>query len=505
MAVSAVNKKKSTKMLVSELRSTHEDYDTNYNEWRFLLACYEGTKELVRLGLVERNERETQENYNRRLKELYNFNYTKSVVDLFNFYLFKKGVKRTLPSLETDKFWEMFMEDCNLYGDEFDDFLTEMGRYASIMGYMGILVDKPDVNLENQQEELDDKIYPYVAAYFPTAILDWEFRRDKNNRPYLHYLKLLDDDELYRMWWKDKYEVWELPEIDPKTGAVSDDAEAKRIMKGVNRLGVIPFVWLYNLKGTVRPIGISDVHEVGRIDLSILRNLSGGEEIITYAAFPMMVKPMQEARPDGMNPPAGEDEVSVTAVLEFDPQHPESKPDWLSAVVSEPITAILSWITRKVSEIYRSTNVGGMAAMEVSTVAKSGVALQAEFQLLNSNLVRKAVNLEKAEKSIIHYWLRWQESEELFKNMSIERSRSYDVEQLATDLENALTSKALIKSETFIKAIQKSIARQMLPTFTDSQMKEVDDEIDESKPFEPPAFEPAPPGGEGGKDGEEEG
>jgi len=216
-----VQKKNPEKMLVAELRSTHEDYELNYNEWRLLLACYEGTKELIRLGLVKRNERETQENYDRRIEELYNFNYTKSVIDLFNFYLFKKPVKRTLPTLEADKFWVMFMEDCNLYGDEFDDFLTEMGRYSSIMGYMGILVDKPDVKLDTQQEELDDRIYPYVAAYFPTAILDWEFKRDKNNRPYLHYLKLLDDDEIYRMWWQDKYEVWELPEIDKKTGTVN--------------------------------------------------------------------------------------------------------------------------------------------------------------------------------------------------------------------------------------------------------------------------------------------
>jgi hypothetical protein len=296
-----------------------------------------------------------------------------------------------------------------------------------------------------------------------------------------------------------------LPEIDDKTGTLSEDAEAKLIKKGPNRLGTIPFVWLYNLKATKRPLGISDINEVGRIDISILRNLSGGEEIITYAAFPMMVKPMQEAKPDGLNPPAGEDEVGVTAVLEFDPQHPESKPSWLSAVVSEPITAILEWITRKVSEIYRSTNVGGMAAMEVSSVAKSGVALQAEFQLLNSNLVRKAVNLEKAEKSVIHYWLLWQLSESLFKKVNIERSRTYDVEQLATDLENALTSKTLIKSEKFIKAIQKSLARAMLPTFTDAEMKEVDDEIDASKPFEEPKPPPVPGAPGGVKDGEDEG
>ena len=515
MAVKRTDKPKgSTKvMIVSKLRETHELYDKNYTEWRFLLGCYEGTKELVRLGYVERNERETVTNYERRVKEAYNFGYTKSVIDLFNFYLFKKPVKRTLDKLLKDPQWEMFVKDCDLYGNAFDDFLTEMGRYASIMGYMGLLVDKSSEALETVADEIAEEVYPYIAAYFPTAILDWEFRRDKHNRPYLHYLKLLDDvgadeeegeGETYRLWWRDHFEIWELPEVNEQTGKAADDAEAKLVKKGGNPLGVIPFVWLYNLRGTKKPIGVSDVHEVGRIDVSILRNLSQGEEIITYAAFPMMRKPMQEAKPDGLTPPAGEDDVGVTAVLEFDPEHPESKPDWLNAAVAEPIAAILDWIVRKVSEIYRATNVGGMASMEVSDAPKSGVALQAEFQLLNSNLVRKAVNLEKAERQVINYWLLWQQNVEWLVNVIIERSRTYDVEQLATDLENALTSKSLIKSEIFVKAIQKAIARQMLPGYTDDQMKEIDDEIDASKPFEPPAIPPAPAAFGGKGEGEEE-
>lgn len=499
MPVKKTDKPKgSTKaMIVSELRETHELYNDNVNEWRFLLACYEGTKELIRLGFLERNERETVTNYERRVKEAYNFGYTKSVIDLFNFYLFKKPVHRTLDRLAKDTLWEMFMEDCSLFGDEFDDFLTEMGRYASIMGSMGLLVDKSSARLETRAQEVEEGVYPYIAAYFPTAILDWHFDRDEHNRPYLSYLKLLDDDDLYRLWWRDKFKIFKLPEIDEGLEEVSDDAEAVLVKSGVNPLGVIPFIWLHNLKGTKRPIGVSDVHEVGRIDTSILRNLSQGEEIISYAAFPMMRKPMQEARPDGLTPPAGEDDVGVTAVLEFDPEHPESKPDWLQAAVAEPISAILDWIVRKVSEIYRATNAGGMASMEISDAPKSGVALQAEFQLLNSTLVRKATNLERAEKQIIKYWLMWQKQEEMLAAVIVERARTYDVENLATDLENALTSKTIVKSEVFNKAIQKAIARQMLPSHTDEQMKEIDEEIDVSKPFELPAPFTAPGDGDG--------
>ncbi len=487
-----------TNLKVGDLLEKHNLYAANINEWYFLMASYEGAKELVRLGYLRRNERESLANYNRRKSEAYGFSYSKSVVDLFNFYLFKKPVKRDMGALKTNELWAAFMKDCNLYGDSFDEFLTEQGRYSSIEGHMGILVDKASVTFENKKEQLEQGVYPYVASYFPSAIMDWEWSRDENNRPYLSYLKLMDDNDddviQYRLWWPDAFEVWEVPYNDDDK--YDEQAEAELKLEGENPLGEIPFVWLYNLKGKQRPIGVSDIHDVARIDVSILTNLSEGEEVITYGAFPMMRKPMKESRPDGVQTPAKEDEVGIQAVLEYDPNHPESKPDWLDAAVAEPITAILDWIGRKVSEIYRAVNAGGMASMEVSTTAKSGAALQAEFQLLNANLVRKATNLEKAEVQIIEYWLRWEEEDlkARMKDITVERSRTYDVENLAADLDNALTSTTIVKSKKFSEAIQKNVARQMLPAADDKQLKEIDEEIEESPttPITPNAAFTAP-------------
>jgi hypothetical protein len=445
------------------------------------MASYEGARELVRQGYLKRNERESQANYTRRLQEAYGFSYSKSVIDLFNFYLFKKPVKRNMGPLTEDELWNMFVKDCNLYGDNFDDFMTEQGRYASIYGHIGILVDKANKAFETRAQQLEAGVYPYLAPYFPPAILDWSYDRDENNRPFLSYLKLLDDldgeDFQYRVWYPDHFEVWEVPDVDESSGKSTDDsAEGKLIMEGENPLGEIPFVWLYNLRGKVRPIGVSDIHDVARIDVSILRNLSHGEEVISYAAFPMMRKPMREARPDGAKADQA-DEAGVTAVLEFDPDHPESKPDWLEARVQEPIAAILDWIGRKVAEIYRAVNAGGMASMEVSTAPKSGAALKAEFQLLNSNLVRKATNLEQAEKKIVEYWARW-EGIEGIEDITIERSRTYDVENLAADLENVLTAKTIVMSKKFKAILQKNVVRAMLPAAEDAQLIEIDEEID---------------------------
>jgi len=465
------------------LKSANELYVLNSPEWRLLISAYEGVRELLRQGYLIRHERESWANYQRRLQQAYNFNYSSSVVDIFNFYLFKKPVKRDLSGLEKDNTWRTFERNADLMNDSLDEFLMEQGKYASIYGFVGILVDKADITFKTKEEELNAGVYPYVSSYHPPSILDWKFERDINGVPNLTYLKLLDDDDRVRIWTLDKWEVWKLPEKGDQSG------QPKLESSGTNTLGEIPFVWLMNKKGRFWPIGVSDIHEVARIDVSIMKNLSDGEEVIDYAAFPMMRKPKQAALP-GKDMPQ-KDEVGVTAILEFDPDRPESKPDWLEARVAEPIEAILKWIERKVAEVYRSTNIGGMAATEISTVAKSGVALKSEFQMLNATLVRKAILLEKAEKEIIRLWLKWEKKEDLFKDIKIERSRTYDVEDLAQDLDNALTATTLIRTPKFSAYIKKSIARAMLPALSDEQMKEVMDEIENQPTLpKPPTIPP---------------
>jgi len=392
-----------------------------------------------------------------------------------------------LGKLKTDPAWDLFQSDCNLYNDGFDDFLTEQSRYSSIEGHVGIMVDRPSVQLSNRREELEAGVYPYLSAYLPPAILDWEYERDEYNRPYLSYLKLIDDDGKYRLWWQGVWEIWELPIQDEDdldmTGNLTQESKAVLYKKGKYDLKEIPFVWLVNIKSKKRPIGVSDIHEVAKLDVSILRNNSQGEEVISYAAFPMMRKPYKETKPGAVSAP-GNDDVSVQVILEFDPENPDSKPDWLESRVAEPIQAILGWIERKVEEIYRVVNAGGMASTEISSDAKSGLALKTEFQLLNSALVRKAKNLEKTEKQIIKYWLAWQKQEEYYDKITIERSRTYDVEDLAADLENVLTAGLIVKSKKFNDKMQKNIVRAMLPAADENEIKEIDDEIDNYEEFE---------------------
>lgn len=470
-----------TQLKVRDLLKRNPKYIANHKEWKMLLAVYEGIKQIIASGYITQHEREPDLSYKRRMEELYGFGYSKSVVDIFHFYLFKREPKRELKRLKSDELWKMFFENADLYGNGFDTTMMFVSLYAAVEGHMGILVDKPNTEELNRKQQIDNKVYPYIAIYFPNAILDWEEGKDKYSKPILKMVKLLDDNGQYRIWWEDGWEVWELPKNEKgEWDESNEEADAVFIKSGTNHIGVIPFIWHYNQRSKDTAVGVSDISEIARIDLSIIRNLSQTEEVVNYAAFPMMLKPKKAADPKKVSVSQAEDEVSVKAIQEFDPEFPDSAPKWMETEVADPIKAILEFIEKKIGEIYRSSNAGGMASTEISTQAKSGVALKTEFQLLNSKLVSKAINLEKTERKIVELWLMWENKVNLLDDIKLNRERAFDIENLASDLENAVVAKTVVVSETFLQLLQKNIARQVLPTASEDDMAKIDGEIEKS-------------------------
>jgi hypothetical protein len=70
--------------------------------------------------VLKQNTRESYANWKQRVDEGCNFNYTTSIVDLFNFYLTEKPATRVLSGLEEDPLWKAFFKDCDHNGTNFD-------------------------------------------------------------------------------------------------------------------------------------------------------------------------------------------------------------------------------------------------------------------------------------------------------------------------------------------------------------------------------------------------
>ncbi|MDA3788088.1 MAG: hypothetical protein PF503_06300 [Desulfobacula sp.] len=467
------------KLTVAELKKTNVKYKENIQMWKLYMAAYKGINAIIRGKYIPQHEREEDTAYTRRMADLYALGYSKSVVNIFTFHLFNKPPQgRKLKDLDSNEFWTMFFDDANLYGDSYDTTMASLALYASIQGHMGILVDKSPGKFANLAEQKEARVYPYIATYHPPAILDWEWSKDENNRPVLAMVKLLDEDGRYRLW---TLKEWGIFNIKDEAGEIRADQEViEADQTGANPLGFIPFLWYYNIKSDVNAIGESDLTEIGKIDISLIKNASQVEEVINYAAFPMLMRPFRNAKPDVVAGTQQEDVVGTKAVVEYDPEYPESKPEWLTPAVQEAIDSILNTMKFKIGEIYRAANIGGLAGTEIQTQAKSGTALAAEFQILNASLVSKALNLEKAENRILEFWLKWENMWDAFKEkVNFGRSKSFDVENIAVDLANALTAKTVVMSKTFNGMLQKQTARQVLPSMSEDDRGVVDQEIDD--------------------------
>ena len=460
--------------------STQEDLETkcatyseNIDEWEFYGLSYRGGKAFIEEVLTQ-HERESNANWNSRIREGINFNYCQSIINLINFYLTEKPVNRNIKKLNEDQQWKMFLQDTDLHGTNFDLFMNEAQKLCSVYGSIGILVDKAAHDYASKAEEITNKVYPYCAPYTLDNIHYWEYERNKETgRPELVYLKLYENGGRYLIWTKRKWEIWEVSEKE-KT--------PKRVEMGKNTLGVIPFVWLVNIKDLSNPyIGISDITEISRVTASITRNLSCGEEVVKFAGFPIFRVPMEKE--DGLDGPSKETVIGQSAVQEFNPEYGKyGKPDWLESAIEAPINGITSWIDKKIDETFRIAHLSGIHGQrKTNNEVASGLALRYEFQQLNSVLTQKSKNMSEAEINILTYWMMWQDIEpDVEESAKIERSTSFSIEDLSVDLKNALEALTAVASKTFSEHVQKNIVRKVLSEIPNDKLEIIHNEIVEN-------------------------
>lgn len=458
-----------------ELKEKNPYYKDRIKEWLFWEVAYEGGRRFIE-EVIKKNARESEQNWLARQEEASAFNYASSIINIFSFYLSEKPRVANMGALEKEPAWKAFETDADHYENDFDQFLIDAQKVSATFGSTGILVDKPSQAFDTRDEEIKNKVYPYCVMFTLPNVYDWKYRRNYlTGESELVYLKLRETEGTILIWEMDHWERWSIERDDKTRNEFSE-----LINCGPNPLGEIPFVWLLNIRSTTNPyFGVSDIKEIAPLVASIIRNISCGEEVIKYSAFPMMRKPYAtENRPSN-------DVVGVTGVLEFDPDDGEGgKPDWLEAACLEPIEAVLKWIDRKVDEIHQAAHLSGVHAQERSSEARSGISMRYEFQKLTAVLSQKSENMLRAEKKILRYWLKWQNQLELESQIRIERSKQFSVDDLKQDLENLLNAKAKTVSTTLRREIEKKVARSVIPEMRSETRQQIEHEIETASPEE---------------------
>jgi hypothetical protein len=125
------------------------------------------------------------------------------------------------------------------------------------------------------------------------------------------------------------------------------------------------------------------------------------------------------------------------------------------------IQAIRDMIEVHVQAFLRSTHLGAVMA-ERGFSAKSGIALQTEFEMLNTRLGDKAAKMEQAEWNVWQLFWEWS-GLDADPDFNVEYKKSFDLRDEHADV--SLYSKALsmgIESPEYIKQLQKQIAKVVI-------------------------------------------
>ena len=471
-------------MKTEELLKTNDFYDKHKNDWEFYQAAYQGTKALIEWGVLRQFEDDI-DNFNARKAAAFGFNYTKRITNIVTDFLREIPFVEEFGILKEDGLWELFANDCDLYGTNWNNFWGRKRRWVSVYGHCGILVDKAvknDSEIETVKDEIERGIYPYLAYYSPLHILDWRFDRNEvTNRPTLVYLKLFENGDIVRIWTQENWEVWKLPEKGSEDVPELIKTGANPFMReGAADGGKIPFVWFGNGQDAGEAwTSISDVADIAMIDASMVRDASNADEIITNAAFPMLALPKEEITEGGENTPV---EVGPLRILEFPPGSPGDKPFWLDSKTRDSIDAILKMWEKKSEEMYGIANLSAIKEMTRSKTGRSGESLKESFRFLNAILAEKVDSEIEARLLCIKYWLMWQKMENEFKNISVSHEKKFNAEKLMLNIEDAIKAKDVVTSELFRVEVEKLVAKRILSGLTNDQMIEMEKEIQENVP-----------------------
>jgi hypothetical protein len=424
-------------MANEQIPKTSVTYDAYANRWEFYLRSYLGGEDYQGGNYLTAYKLESSEDYAERKVQTPLDNQCKNVIHIYSSFLWRALPTREFGVIENDPALKGYLDDADYDGRSHNSVMREATVWSSVYGHCWLILDKPSITSTTRADELAADIRPYLTLVTPENVYDWEYERSPTGRHRLVYLKIREsvkgNEKIFRVWTPDSISLWK----------VVGDLEPVLIEELPNPIGLIPAVTVYSQRSALRGVGISDIADVADIQRAVYNELSEIEQLIRISNHPSL------AKTEGTDASAGAGAIIRMA----DDLDPGLKP-YLLQPSGGNLDAIRASIEDKIKSVDRVTHLGAVRATEKA--AKSGIALQTEFQMLNSKLSEKADLLELAEEQLWKLWAIWQGRE---WDGVIDYADTFDLRDYATDLEFLQMARATgVQSATFKTSIDKQIA-----------------------------------------------
>lgn len=376
--------------IIAQLTSGNDLYSDNRDQWQYLLESYLGGDDYRDGQHLTRYQLETSAEYMARLRSTPLQNHCKSVISVYNSFMFREPPEREFGSMNNLPDLKDFLRDADLDGRSFDSFMKDVSTWSSVFGHCWVVLAKPNIQAVTRADEIAIGVRPYVSLLTPLTVLDWRWERDITGRYTLSYLKYVEDIngdvQVIKEWTPEMVWTWS---IDTNNKIIQEQTQE------VNGLGYIPAVVAYSNRSMVRGLGISDIADIADAQRFIYNCTSEVEQSIRLDSHPSLVKTPETQAGSGagslIHMPENLDPGLKPYILEFS---------------GAEISSIYSSIEHTIASIDKMANTGAVRTTESRDM--SGVAMETEFQLLNARLAEKADNMELAEEQIWRIWADYQ-------------------------------------------------------------------------------------------------
>lgn len=412
-------------------------YSKYIERWRFLYNSYVGGQEYRDAGYLTRYQLETDSEYRARCLETPLDNHCKSIVQIYNSFIFKEEPERDFGVLENMPDIQQFMKDCDMDDRCLNNFMQEVSLWSQVFGHTWIIMAKPNINATSLAEEQMLGIRPYLNILTPLVVLDWAWERDINGKYQLSYFKYIEDVN------NSVHTVKEWSTNDIKTTIYN--ANNRTIIEEtveLNNLGYIPAIISYANRTIVRGIGSSSIDDISDLQRYEYNALSEAAQSIRLDSHPSLCVTADTNFSTG----AG-------SIIEMPDNLPGDLKPYILDFNGASIQSIIALVDKTIASIDKAANIEGVRSRETRTL--SGVALETEFQTLNSILSNMASNLCETECKIWELYCLYQQYPSC--EIEVKYPNSFDIKDSDRDIDNLVKAKSAATDARVLKAIDMEI------------------------------------------------
>ena len=422
----------------------------NYiDEWLYVAQAYNGTDGFADGTAIEKFGRESDDAYDAR-KEISNKEYENifvSKVSRYCGYLLKKTPYRE----SAHNLIQPILADINRRGESANVFISNFTKNAKARGVNLVLVDSPKETGTDMQEQINNRLLPYVVEILPERVLEYKlnefgafeyvaFSDSMDNSTYGN----IDTEDIVRYYDTTEWRVYD------KEGIIIDS--------GLHGLSVCP-VLIFSEKGEFESLG--EFSQLAGMSKRLFNLDSEEKQLLRGQTFSLLTVFTEK----GSTP---EITIGTDSVLMYSGDHP---PTYISSDASQAGT----YATKRI-DIKESMD---RVAYDVSTSmsAESGISLEIKFEGLNSSLNSFAQRVEDLERRV---WdLICIKIGIPLDSITIVYNMDFSISDLSSELDTLERINAIVDLPQYKAAKLKGVIKEDLKSSEDETLDSIFEEIED--------------------------